>query len=77
MIRVVIDELMKQRELSVYKLAKETNITYSMLWRIVNNKTNSISFEYIDRICEALDCQPGDLMVKVGDGKKVGNKNPR
>lgn len=37
----------------------------------MNNETTSIHFETIDRACEILDCEPGDLIVRKKNGKKV------
>lgn len=57
--------LMEQRGLTTYKIRKEKIISESTLQKIRENK--SITTDSIASLCEALDCQPGDLMEYVSD----------
>lgn len=62
MIRVHIDRLLKARNRSFYWLAKETGVSHSTLWRLKKDKAQGITFNTLERICQALKCQPGDLL---------------
>lgn len=58
-------DLMKEKGLTTYKIRKEKIIGENALTAMRNNQNiNSIN---IDRLCKALDCQPGDLMEYVSD----------
>lgn len=65
MIKVCIDDLLTKHDKSVYWLAKETGITNNNLANLIKNKTSSISFEKLDKICEALNCDVGDIIKRL------------
>ena len=65
MIRMQIDQLLKNQKRSFYWLAKETGVSHTTLWRLKKDKAQGITFNTLERICEALKCQPGDVL-KVG-----------
>lgn len=58
-----LKELMDERGKSLYRLALDTGLTEMTLRNLRNNKTNSISFNVLERICRALNCTPNDLLV--------------
>ena len=62
MIRVQIDQLLKERQRSFYWLAKETGVSHTTLWRLKKDKAQGITFNTLERICETLKCQPGDVL---------------
>ena len=49
----------------MYWLSKEKGIAYSVLWRLKTGRATSIRFDILIRICEALECQPGDLLSMI------------
>ena len=63
MIKVNIEELLKQNKRSKYQLCQRMNITSRNLNRIIRGETTSISFKYIEEICILLNCTPGDLLT--------------
>jgi len=63
MIRIRIDELLKERERSFYWLAKETGVSHTTLWRLKKDKAQGITFNTLERVCKALKCQPGDVLT--------------
>jgi putative transcriptional regulator len=69
MIRVQINELLRERNRSFYWLAKETGVSHTTLWRLKKDKAQGITFNTLQKICEALKCQPGDVL-KNGRPKK-------
>lgn len=62
MIEVRIEQLLEERGRTFYWLAKETGIGYTSLWRLRHEEAKSISFDFLERICRALECHPGDLL---------------
>jgi len=72
-IRIRIDELLKQHRRSFYWLAKETGISHTTLWRLKKDKAQGITFNTLERICKVLKCQPGDVLTlgRARPGKKA------
>jgi len=70
MIRVQIDQLLKEQKRSFYWLAKETGVSHTTLWRLKKDKAQGITFNTLERICHTLKCQPGDVLRLGRDGKK-------
>ena len=62
MIEIRIDELLEDRGRSFYWLAKETGISHTTLWRLKKGKALGINFETLEKMCEVLKCQPGDVI---------------
>lgn len=67
MIKSNLPVLLAERRLKVADLIRMTNISKSTMHKIYNDQTTRIDFETIDRICEALNVQVGDIFVYVPD----------
>lgn len=52
--------LMKKKGLSTYKIRQENIISQSALTALKNDK--SVTTDTLDKLCKALNCQPGDIM---------------
>lgn len=63
MTEIRIDQLLKARRRTFYWLAKEAGISHTTLWRLKKGKALGINFATLEKICEALDCQPGDMFA--------------
>ena len=70
MIRVQIDQLLKEQKRSFYWLAKETGVSHTTLWRLKKDKAQGITFNTLERICQTLKCQPGDVLRMGREGNK-------
>jgi putative transcriptional regulator len=70
MIEVRVDGLLENRGRSFYWLAKETGISHTTLWRLKKGKALGINFETLEKMCRALECQPGDVLSHT-NGKKI------
>lgn len=57
-----IDVLLAQRKMSVTELADRVGITLANLSILKNGKAKAIRFATLEAICQALDCQPGDIL---------------
>lgn len=62
MIILRLDRIMVERKISLQELAEQVGITQANLSKIKNNKVNAIRFSTLNKICEVLYCQPGDLL---------------
>lgn len=71
MIEIRLDELLEERARTFYWLAKETGISHSTLWRLKKGKSVGINFSTLERICQLLSCQPGDVL-RLASQKKTG-----
>ena len=63
MIKIELEKLLDGR--SLYWLSQRTSIRWATLAAMANGKAQRLNLEDIDSICEALECQPGELLVKV------------
>ena len=57
-----LDEMMAKRKISLGSLAEEVGITNVNLSKIKNNHVTAVRFSTLAALCEALDCQEGDLI---------------
>lgn len=60
---VNLDVMMAKRKIGLGDLAKEVGITNANLSILKNNKAKAIRFSTLEKLCEVLKCQPGDLLV--------------
>lgn len=65
MIMVNLDVMMAKRHIGLSELADKVGITLANLSVLKNNKCRAIRFSTLDAICEALGCQPADILEHV------------
>ena len=61
-IAVKLDDLLHQRRMTLTELASQVDITLANLSILKTGKARAIRFSTLEAICEALACQPGDLL---------------
>jgi putative transcriptional regulator len=61
-IAVKLDELLHQRRMTLTELAERIDITLANLSILKTGKARAIRFSTLEAICDALRCQPGDLL---------------
>ena len=61
-IRVNLDVMLAKRKMSVGELTERVGITPANASVLKNGRAKAIRFSTLDGICEALECQPGDVM---------------
>lgn len=59
---VNIDVMLAKRKMSVTELAERVGITMANISILKNGKAKAIRVETLDKICRALNCQPGDIL---------------
>lgn len=64
-IQINLDEVLNAREMKSYELAEAIGITTANLSILKTGKAKAIRFSTLEKICQALDCQPGDILVFV------------
>lgn len=57
-----IDVMLAKRKMSVTELAERVGITIANVSVLKNGKAKALKISTLIRLCEALDCQPGDLL---------------
>jgi putative transcriptional regulator len=65
-VAVHLDRLLEEREMTLTELAERVDITVVNLSVLKNGRARAIRFSTLSALCEALECQPGDLLT-VGD----------
>jgi putative transcriptional regulator len=61
-IDIHLDELLAARGMTLTQLSAEVGVTIVNLSILKNGRAKAIRFSTLTRLCEALDCQPGDLL---------------
>lgn len=59
---VNLDVMMAKRKMSSNELAQKIGITTANLSILKTNKGKAIRFSTLDKICEVLECTPGDIL---------------
>ena len=60
-----IDVMLAKRKMSVTELAEKVGITLTNISILKTGKAKAVKFTTLAKICEALDCQPGDIFEYV------------
>lgn len=68
---VNLDVMMAKKKISSQELADKIGITQANLSILKTNKGKAIRFTTLEKICEVLECKPGDIL----DYKKEGENN--
>ena len=61
-IAVRLEELLHERRMTLTELAERIDITLANLSILKTGKARAIRFSTLEAICEALSCQPGDML---------------
>jgi putative transcriptional regulator len=71
---VNLDVMLAKRKMRSKELAERIGITEQNVSLLKSGKVKGIRFDTLERICEALDCQPGDILEyrPQGDAARTG-----
>lgn len=64
-----LDRVMADRKMSLNELSAKVGIANVNLSKIKTGKVSAIRFSTLEAICEALDCQPGDILEYQKEGE--------
>lgn len=59
---ITLDVMLAKRKMSVTELSEKVGITMANLSILKNGKAKAVRLGTLEAICEALDCQPGDIL---------------
>ncbi|MEK4745060.1 MULTISPECIES: helix-turn-helix domain-containing protein [unclassified Bacillus (in: firmicutes)] len=59
---VNLDVMLAKRKMSVTELSEKLGITTTNVSILKNGKAKAIKFSTLEKICEVLECQPGDIL---------------
>jgi putative transcriptional regulator len=74
-ILVKLDDLLHARRMTLTELAERVGITIVNLSILKTGKARAIRFSTLEAICEALQCQPGDLLEFVPHSASEGQED--
>ena len=61
-IRVHLDDILEQRQMTLTQLSEEVGITLANLSILKTGKAKAVRFTTLESICTVLRCQPGDIL---------------
>ena len=61
-INVTLDMMLAKRKMSLNELSDKVGVTPSNLSILKTGKAKGVRFSTLEKLCEALDCQPAELM---------------
>jgi len=64
---VNLDVMLAKRKMSVTELSEKLGITMANVSILKNGKAKAIKFSTLEKICEILECQPGDILEYKND----------
>jgi len=67
MIKINLDLLLVQQKMTVTELAEKVGITQANISILKTGKAKAIRFSTLEKICQVLSCQPGDILEYVPD----------
>lgn len=63
MIKMNVQNLLKEKGKTRYWLVKEMQTTYKTVNKLCDNTLTGLQLETIEKLCEILDCTPNDLFI--------------
>lgn len=64
MIRIQLEQLLNERGMTAYALAKQAGLHQSVIAKFRHNEAKAMRLDVLEKICAALDCAPGDLLIR-------------
>ncbi len=69
-----IDVMLARRKMSVTELTEKVGITMANLSILKNGRAKAVRFSTLGAICEALGCQPGDILEYQSDSQRIAER---
>ena len=69
MIKINLDVVLAKKRMKVTELAEKVGLTYVNISTLKNERVKAIRMSTLNKICEVLECQPGDILEYVDDKK--------
>jgi putative transcriptional regulator len=68
-IKIRLDHMLLERKMTLTELADRVGITVPNLSILKTGKAKAVRLSTLDAVCRELDCQPGDIIIRVDDGQ--------
>ena len=75
-IAIHLDTLLADRDMTLTELSERVGVSVVNLSILKNGHARAIRFSTLTRLCQALGCQPGDLLSYNGTGSQAGQPAP-
>lgn len=66
-IKILLDDLLKEKKISLTELSEDIGISIVNLSRLKTNNVKAIRFSTLNKLCKRLDCQPTDIFAYIPD----------
>ena len=77
MIQVNLDVVLAKRKMRVIKLTEMIGLSNVSISLLKNGKAKGIRFDTLEKICKALECQPGDILEYCEDKELKESKESK
>lgn len=74
MVQLRIKELLNEQKKTKYWFIKHMEGSYRSLSNMMDNKTTSIRFDTIDKLCDIFDCEVGEIIERTKDNEQTLKK---
>jgi len=65
-----LSKILGAQRVNMSELAQKTGLSRNTIFLLYHEKTERIDFSTMDKLCAALNCQPGDLFEYIPDKKE-------
>jgi DNA-binding Xre family transcriptional regulator len=70
-------EILKQKDWSMYRLRQKSGVSYPTLLALFHNRSTMFRADVLDKLCRALHCGPGDLLVRSNSPRRPKATDPK
>jgi len=70
-------EILNQKGWSIYRLRQESGVSYPTLLGLYHNRSRMYRADVLDKLCRALQCQPGDILRWSGGTRHTGRRTKK
>jgi putative transcriptional regulator len=74
---IKLDVMLAERKMKSKVLAEYIGITEANLSLLKQGKVKGVRFDTLEKICDFLDCQPGDLLIYEPEARAAATRKPR
>lgn len=72
MIKCKLSDMLGKKKMHIRDLERGSSVSYHTLWALYHERTAMISFNTLDQMCRALECQVSDLLEYIETEEKKG-----
>lgn len=69
--KIVLEKTLKEKNITIYRLSKELNLSYKTTYNLVKGNTNTLKINVLKKICEVLDVNVDKILIKKNKKEKI------